>query len=82
MQQYTLFFLAMTLFPDVQKRAQAEIDAVVGQDRLPSYADRDHLPFVEVLVQEVLRFLSVVPIGKNSTHLSYPWSRVHSNIAL
>ncbi|TDL15494.1 cytochrome P450 [Rickenella mellea] len=57
------FSLAMTLFPDVQKRAQAEIDAVVGQDRLPSYADRDHLPFVEVLVQEVLRFFSVVPIG-------------------
>ncbi|KAG1804551.1 cytochrome P450 [Suillus subaureus] len=32
------FFLAMTLFPDVQKKAQAEIDAVVGPDRLPSFA--------------------------------------------
>ncbi|KAG1876595.1 cytochrome P450 [Suillus subalutaceus] len=28
------FFLAMTLFPDVQKKAQAEIDAVVGPDEV------------------------------------------------
>lgn len=54
----------MSLFPEVQKRAQAEIDSVVGQDRLPSYKDREHLPYCEVLVQEVYRWFSVVPIGK------------------
>ncbi|KAG1879755.1 cytochrome P450 [Suillus subluteus] len=52
---YSLF-LAMTLFPDVQKKAQAEIDAVVGPDRLPSFADRDYLPYTEALVKEVLRW--------------------------
>ncbi|KAG1883945.1 cytochrome P450 [Suillus subluteus] len=41
------FFLAMMLFPDVQKKAQAEIDAVVGPDRLPSYADQGSLPYIE-----------------------------------
>ncbi|KAG1813931.1 cytochrome P450 [Suillus subaureus] len=57
------FFLAMTLFPDLQKKAQAEIDAVVGPDRLPSFADRDSLPYIEALVKEVLRWNVVSPTG-------------------
>ncbi|KAG2347075.1 cytochrome P450 [Suillus weaverae] len=57
---YSLF-LAMTLFPDVQKTAQAELDAVVGPDRLPSFADRDSLPYIEALVKEVLRWNVVGP---------------------
>ncbi|OAX39048.1 cytochrome P450 [Rhizopogon vinicolor AM-OR11-026] len=57
------FFLAMTLFPDVQKKAQAEIDAVVGPDRLPSFADRDSLPYAEALAKEVLRWHAVRPTG-------------------
>ncbi|KAG1886216.1 cytochrome P450 [Suillus subluteus] len=56
-------FLAMTLFPDLQKKAQAEIDAVVGPDRLPSFADRDSLPYIEALVKEVLRWNVVSPTG-------------------
>jgi cytochrome P450 len=54
-------FLAMTLFPDVQKKAQAEIDVVVGHDRLPSFADRDSLPYTEALVTEVMRWNVVLP---------------------
>lgn len=65
----------MTLFPDVQKRAQAEIDTIVGQDRLPNYQDREHLPYIEVLVQEVLRFFSVVPIGKKWQNSSFCHSK-------
>ncbi|KAG1907691.1 cytochrome P450 [Suillus fuscotomentosus] len=56
-------FLAMTLFPDVQKKAQAEIDAVVGTDRLPSFADRNSLPYIEALVKEALRWNVVTPTG-------------------
>ncbi|KAG2077746.1 cytochrome P450 [Suillus decipiens] len=55
------FFLAMTLFPDAQKKAQAEIDAVVGPDRLPCFSDRDSLPYTEALAKEVLRWNAVVP---------------------
>ncbi|GLB41338.1 putative cytochrome P450 family protein [Lyophyllum shimeji] len=57
------FFLAMVLNPDVQKKAQAEIDAVVGNDRLPTFADRPHLPYVNAIVSEVLRWNSVAPTG-------------------
>ncbi|KAG1737603.1 cytochrome P450 [Suillus lakei] len=59
--QSTQLFLAMTLFPDVQEKAQAEIDAVIGTDRLPSFADRDSLPYTEALVKELLRWNAVGP---------------------
>ncbi|KAG1878398.1 cytochrome P450 [Suillus tomentosus] len=60
------FFLAMTLFPDVQKKAQAEIDAVIGPDRLPSFADHASLPYIEALTKEVLCWNAVVPIVEHS----------------
>jgi hypothetical protein len=53
----------MTLFPDAQKKAQAELDAVVGSDRLPSFADQDSLPYVGALVKEALRWHAVIPTG-------------------
>jgi hypothetical protein len=67
---YSLF-LAMTLFPDVQKKAQAEIDAVVGPDRLPSFADRDSLPYTEALVTEVLRWNVVFPTGMRVSFMTF-----------
>ncbi|KIJ70462.1 hypothetical protein HYDPIDRAFT_79110 [Hydnomerulius pinastri MD-312] len=59
---YSLF-LALTLFPEAQKKAQAEIDAVIGSDRLPTFADRESLPYVEALAKEVLRWNVVVPLA-------------------
>ncbi|KII86266.1 hypothetical protein PLICRDRAFT_93731 [Plicaturopsis crispa FD-325 SS-3] len=57
------FFLAMTLYPEVQKQAQAEIDTVVGTHTLPTYTDRERLPYVDALVKEVLRWNTVVPLA-------------------
>ncbi|KIK35267.1 hypothetical protein CY34DRAFT_812300 [Suillus luteus UH-Slu-Lm8-n1] len=57
------FILAMLLYPDVQKHAQAEIDAVVGQDRYPAFEDRDKLPYIGALIQELLRWAPVAPQG-------------------
>ena len=53
----------MTLYPEVQKKAQAEIDAVVGPDRLPSFSDRNSLPYIEALVKEIQRWNVVAPTG-------------------
>jgi len=39
------FILAMIQHPEAQKKAQAELDAVVGLDRLPTFADRPSLPY-------------------------------------
>ncbi|KAJ7591425.1 cytochrome P450 [Mycena floridula] len=55
------FFLAMTLHPEVAKKAQAELDRVVGRDRLPTFSDRHDLPYLNALVMEVFRWNSVVP---------------------
>ena len=57
------FVLALVLFPQVQRRAQAELDAVIGRDRLPSFDDRPHLPYIEALSKELLRWQMVTPIG-------------------
>uniref|UniRef100_A0A8H7XU08 Cytochrome P450 n=2 Tax=Psilocybe cubensis TaxID=181762 RepID=A0A8H7XU08_PSICU len=57
------FYLAMVLYPDVQKKAQAEIDAVIGTGRLPTLSDQPHLPYVNAVVTEVLRWNSVAPTG-------------------
>ncbi|EJD08416.1 cytochrome P450 [Fomitiporia mediterranea MF3/22] len=57
------FFLTMMQYPEIQRAAQAEIDAVVGPDRLPTFADRENLPYVNALVMETLRYCKVVPMG-------------------
>ncbi|KZV80853.1 cytochrome P450 [Exidia glandulosa HHB12029] len=57
------FLLAMTLYPDVQHRAQAEIEAITGGDRLPTYNDRERMPYVDALIQEVHRWNPVLPCG-------------------
>lgn len=57
------FFLAMTLYPDVQRNAREEIDRVVGADRLPVFSDRDKLPYVEAVLKETLRIHPIGPMG-------------------
>lgn len=62
--------LAMVLYPDVMRKAQAEIDRVVGRDRLPNFGDYDNLPYMRAMVKEVLRWRPVGPLGKCSRN--YP----------
>jgi hypothetical protein len=57
-----VFIMAMTMYPEVQAKAQAEIDAVIGT-RLPEMADRDSLTYVQCIVKEVLRWRTVLPLG-------------------
>ncbi|CAE6500445.1 unnamed protein product [Rhizoctonia solani] len=57
------FVLAMVRHPEVQTRAQEEIDRVTNSQRLPSMADRDSMPYVRCIVQEVLRWQPPVPLG-------------------
>ncbi|KAG6887305.1 hypothetical protein C0995_016286 [Termitomyces sp. Mi166 len=49
------FVSAMVLYPECQAKAQEEIEAVVGPNRLPEFHDRENLPYLECLVQETLR---------------------------
>jgi len=65
-----LFFIRPTavnpnfnMYPDVQRRAQAEIDRVVLKGTLPGFQDRDSLPYVDCLLKELQRWRPAIPLG-------------------
>lgn len=49
------FLLAMALHPAVFKKAQDEVDRVVGNTRLPTYEDRPNLPYIDCVLKELYR---------------------------
>lgn len=53
----------MVIYPNVQRKAQEEIDRVIGTGRLPNYEDRNMLPYVSAVVQEAFRWSVIVPMG-------------------
>ncbi|KIY00149.1 uncharacterized protein Z520_03834 [Fonsecaea multimorphosa CBS 102226] len=57
------FILAMCVFPDKLKKAQEELDRVVGQDRVPDWSDESSLPYVKAVVNETLRWRTVTILG-------------------
>lgn len=53
----------MAKYPEAQKKAQAELDAIIGPHRLPEFSDRPSIPYVNALVKEAMRWQVVVPLG-------------------
>jgi len=61
---YRTFLLAMTLFPESQKRAMSEIDAFMNStDKLPTIEERESLPYVSAILRETLRWHPTRPLG-------------------
>ncbi|KAI5831512.1 cytochrome P450 [Schizophyllum commune Tattone D] len=58
-----IFVFAIVNHPEVQAKAKAELNAVVGPGRMPDFADRPRLPYIESIIQETFRFWPVIPIG-------------------
>ena len=50
----------MVVHPECMRKAQEELDRVVGSDRLPEYSDRASLPYIEGILQETLRFVFLI----------------------
>jgi len=59
----TSLFVALILYPEVQRRAQAELDVVLSRDRLPVIEDKPRLPYIEAMCKEVTRWRMVTPMG-------------------
>ncbi|KAG7119606.1 Cytochrome monooxygenase CLM2 like protein [Verticillium longisporum] len=81
----TAFTLAMAKFPDIQRKAQEEIDRVIGTDRLPSFDDRDRLPYINAVIKETLRWWPIAPMGFPHTaneELEYNGYRIPKNAIL
>ena len=53
----------MSLYPEVQKKAQEELDRVVGPDRLPEFGDSDDLVYIQGIILEAMRWMVVLPLG-------------------
>jgi len=88
------FMIAMVLHPEVQAKAQKEVDDVLG-DRLPDFSDEPDLPYVAAIVKEVLRWKPATPtalahmaseddvycgyhIPKNSLVIGNSWAMLHN----
>jgi len=48
--------------PKVLKKAQDELDRVVGKGRLPDFSDKDDLPYLDAIMKEVFRWNPPLPI--------------------
>lgn len=53
----------MAKHPEVQRKAQEEIDSIIGPDRLPSLNDRESLPYMEAVYREIMRWKPVTPLA-------------------
>ena len=60
----TWFMLAMIAYPEVQRKCQEELDRVVGRSRMPTFSDRESLPYIRATVREVFRWRTTGTIGE------------------
>ncbi|GAB6020876.1 Cytochrome P450 2 sub R member 1, variant 2 [Chamberlinius hualienensis] len=56
-------FLFLSCNPEVQIKAQRELDSVVGRNRLPNLDDFSRLPYIEAVIMEIHRLANVAPLS-------------------
>ena len=56
--------LAMRVYPEAQRKAQEQVDRVIGNNRLPTLSDRPLLPYVEAIVLEALLWRPIVAFSR------------------
>jgi cytochrome P450 len=59
--KWAIRYLAM--YPEIMRKAQHEIDTVVGLDRPIQFADRHNLPYVQALLMDLIRIADIHPVG-------------------
>lgn len=57
------FIHALLKWPEILKKAQKEVDDVVGEERSPKWSDYEKLPYIAACVKETMRWRPVVPLG-------------------
>lgn len=57
--------MAMALHPEIQVKVQKELDSVIGRGRLPTFADRELLPYMECVFKESMRWGTPAPLCKD-----------------
>lgn len=59
--QISLFLQWILIHPEIARKIQKEIDANVGDGRLPCLDDRKNLHYTEAAIREILRLETLVP---------------------
>ncbi|KAK7052071.1 putative cytochrome P450 [Favolaschia claudopus] len=54
--------LALVAYPDAQRKAQEEMDRVVGDHRMPTLDDLEEMPYIRAMILENHRFRPVAPL--------------------
>jgi cytochrome P450 len=57
------FVLLLLHHPEVKAKVEAEIKDVVGDERLPSLADKAAMPYLQATLLEVMRYVTVGPLS-------------------
>ncbi|PKK44795.1 hypothetical protein CI102_11930 [Trichoderma harzianum] len=57
------FIKVMAMYPEAQKKAQQELDKVIGPSRLPTWQDQENLPYVRALIKELHRYSPILSFG-------------------
>lgn len=60
---FNYIFAVLMKQPEIQKKAQEQLDAVVGRSRLPTLDDRKELSYIEAILRESMRRDTIVPLG-------------------
>ena len=63
----------MMAHPEIQRRAQDELDVVVGRFRTPTFADAPNLPYVQAMAKESLRWRPVAQLGVPHSSTEDDW---------
>ena len=62
----------MIKHPEVLRKAQEEVDSVVGHSRLPTFDDRPLLPYIEAMLTETMRWGCPIPLS--TLLFTPPWA--------
>lgn len=55
--------MLMALYPHIQDKAQAELDALAGKGRVLQPSDLNKLEYLPAVMKEVLRYAPVANLG-------------------
>jgi cytochrome P450 len=53
----------MIMYPEAQRRGREEIYRLLGSSRLPTFGDRENLPYIDAILKESMRWHPAIPIG-------------------
>ncbi|KAJ9161964.1 Cytochrome P450 [Coniochaeta hoffmannii] len=67
------WILGMLYYPEELKKAQEEMDRVVGPDRLPQWDDEKDLPYLRAMIKETLRWRPVNKYGMYHSSTEDDW---------